>query len=68
MAVITTSKASLETVKLMLERGLVYRDIATCTGHTIQEISVIARILGLGRKRGPKVGSKRGPNKPKEKQ
>jgi hypothetical protein len=61
MAIIKIDKAPIEEVARLLRAGVLYRDISAATGSSTAEVSVIARVLGLTRKRGPKPGSKRKP-------
>lgn len=65
MAIVSADKSSIETIIQMIRDGIVYRDIAKYTKASVTEISVIARVSGLGRKRGPKPGTKYRPRKPK---
>lgn len=44
----------LEAVKSLLEQGLYLRDVSRASGYTKPELSVMLKMWGLKRKRGPK--------------
>jgi hypothetical protein len=53
-------KLPLEAVKALLIQGLYLQEVARVTGYSKPELSLMNQIWGLRRKRGPKVGWKKG--------
>jgi len=48
----------IEAVKIMLEQGIYLKDVSRASGYSLQELSMMLKIWGLKRKRGPKAGWK----------
>jgi hypothetical protein len=53
-------KLPLDAVRALLIQGLYLEEVARVTGYRTQELSIMNQIWGLRRKRGPKVGWKKG--------
>jgi hypothetical protein len=50
------TKLPLAAVRALLEQGLYLKDVSSHSGYTEQELSIMNKIWGLKRKRGPRVG------------
>ena len=53
-------KLPLDAVRALLAQGMYLKEIARVTGYAQPELSLMNQIWGLRRKRGPKVGWKKG--------
>jgi hypothetical protein len=52
-------KLSIAAVKMMVDDGMILRDIAQASGYSVSEIAAFCIVWKVKRKRGPKVGWKR---------
>jgi uncharacterized protein YerC len=57
MSLVKTDKSPIEVVRKLLETGMVYKEIERITGTSKTELSIISKVLGMGRKRGPVPGT-----------
>jgi len=45
---------AIEAVRIMLEQGIYLKDVSRASGYSIQELSMMLKIWGIKRKRGPR--------------